>query len=55
MRYCMWTPRGTFLLLMFAEGVALLGTSNFEMIRKFPHRNVLSVDVSPCESYLVTL
>lgn len=52
--YVRWSPKGTYLLSVHPQGVALHAGPNFEIIARFPHRDVRLVDFSPDEKYLIT-
>lgn len=49
-----WSTRGSFLITLHHQGVALWGGETFKKISRFPHPKVSSVQVSPGEKYLVS-
>lgn len=52
--FVQWSPLGTFLTSIHAQGVQLWGGPSWEKIRRFAHPFVNLVDYSPNENYLVT-
>eukprot|EP00884_Botryococcus_braunii_P018580 jgi/Botrbrau1/5405/Bobra.182_1s0009.1 len=52
--FVQWSPKGSYLVTMHRQGVAIWGGSSFVRIHRFNHPNVRLVDFSPNEKYLVT-
>ncbi|CCX33645.1 Similar to Eukaryotic translation initiation factor 3 subunit B; acc. no. A7EHM8 [Pyronema omphalodes CBS 100304] len=52
--FVQWSPQGTYLTSIHAQGVQLWGGASWKRIRRFAHPFVNLVDYSPCENYLVT-
>jgi len=52
--FVQWSPNGTFLTSIHAQGVQLWGGAGWKRIRRFAHPSVNLVDFSPSEKYLVT-
>ena len=52
--FVQWSPMGTYLTSIHAQGVQLWGGKNWKRIRRFAHPFVNLVDYSPGENYLVT-
>lgn len=53
-KYMRWSPKGTYLLSVHRQGVALWAGDNWERVGRFAHNDVRLVDFSPNEKYLVT-
>lgn len=55
-QFCMWSPKGTYLLTAHQQGVFLWGgPPPFEKpVGRFEHQDVSKADFSPCEKFLVT-
>ncbi|KAM3720029.1 Eukaryotic translation initiation factor 3 subunit [Dirofilaria immitis] len=49
-----WSPNGTFFVSVHRMGVALWAGANFERFARYLHENVVMLDFSPCERFLVT-
>ncbi|VDN41422.1 unnamed protein product [Gongylonema pulchrum] len=49
-----WSPSGTFLVSIHRMGVALWAGAKFDRFARFAHENVVMLDFSPCERFLVT-
>lgn len=52
--FVQWSPLGTYLLSSHPQGVALHAGPEFEIVARFPHRDVRLVNFSPDEKFLVT-
>ncbi|KAA8910717.1 eukaryotic translation initiation factor eIF2A-domain-containing protein [Sphaerosporella brunnea] len=52
--FVQWSPLGTYLTSIHAQGVQLWGGASWKRIRRFAHPFVNLVDYSPNENYLVT-
>jgi len=52
--YVMWSPQGTYLITFHRPGVALWGGNTFEKQGRFAHANVLNINFSPQENYMIT-
>jgi translation initiation factor 3 subunit B len=52
--FVQWSPKGTFLTSMHAQGVQLWGGPNWSRQKRFMHPGVNLVDFSPNERYLTT-
>ncbi|PNS17706.1 hypothetical protein CAC42_3101 [Sphaceloma murrayae] len=52
--FIQWSPKGTYLTSMHAQGVQLWGGASWTRQKRFAHPGVNLVDYSPDESYLVT-
>ncbi|KAI5784715.1 eukaryotic translation initiation factor eIF2A-domain-containing protein [Geopyxis carbonaria] len=52
--FVQWSPLGTYLTSIHAQGVQLWGGPGWKRIRRFAHPFVNLVDFSPNENYLVT-
>lgn len=52
--FVQWSPRGSFLTSVHAQGVQLWGGKSWKRIRRFAHPFVNLVDFSPNERYIVT-
>ncbi|KAF8544181.1 eukaryotic translation initiation factor eIF2A-domain-containing protein [Trichophaea hybrida] len=52
--FVQWSPMGTYLTSIHAQGVQLWGGASWKRIRRFAHPFVNLVDYSPNENYLVT-
>jgi translation initiation factor 3 subunit B len=52
--FVQWSPLGTYLTSIHAQGVQLWGGASWKRIRRFAHPFVNLVDYSPGENYLVT-
>jgi len=52
--FVQWSPRGTYLTSMHAQGVQLWGGPNWSRQKRFAHPGVNLVDYSPDERYLTT-
>ncbi|KAF4555274.1 Eukaryotic translation initiation factor 3 subunit B [Elsinoe fawcettii] len=52
--FVQWSPKGTYLTSMHAQGVQLWGGPSWTRQKRFAHPGVNLVDYSPDESYLVT-
>jgi translation initiation factor 3 subunit B len=52
--FVQWSPMGTYLTSIHAQGVQLWGGPSWKRIRRFAHPFVHLVDYSPNENYLVT-
>ena len=50
-----WSTRGSYLITLHQQGVALWGGETFKKITRFPHPNVTGVRVSKGEKYLVSV
>ncbi len=58
----LWSPRGSFLVTLHKEGVALWGGPSFNKIQRFAHSGLIlasgelvgNVEFSPCERFLIT-
>ncbi len=50
-----WSPKGSYLCSIHAQGVQTWGGPEFGRIARFVHRGVRLFDFSPCENYLVTI
>lgn len=53
--YVTWSPYGTYLGTLHAQGIILWGGPKWEKIVKFVHPGVKLLDFSPRENYLVTV
>ncbi|XP_065199069.1 eukaryotic translation initiation factor 3 subunit B-like [Sycon ciliatum] len=53
-KYVKWSPQGTYIASLHAQGVILWGGENFSRKRRLFHPNVQMIDFSPCERYMVT-
>ncbi|EJW84691.1 eukaryotic translation initiation factor 3 subunit B [Wuchereria bancrofti] len=49
-----WSPNGTFFVSVHRMGIALWAGANFERFARYSHENVIMLDFSPCERFLVT-
>lgn len=49
-----WSTRGSYLITLHHQGVALWGGETYKKITRFPHPQVSNVQVSPGERYLVS-
>ncbi|VDN60414.1 unnamed protein product [Dracunculus medinensis] len=49
-----WSPYGTFLTSVHRMGVVLWAGEKFNRFNRFQHENVMMVDFSPCERFLIT-
>ncbi|KAH3680228.1 hypothetical protein WICMUC_000493 [Wickerhamomyces mucosus] len=54
-RYVKFSPKGTYLFSVHAQGIQAWGGKDFKQLKRFPHPNVRLIDFSPNEKYLVTL
>lgn len=52
--FVQWSPKGTYLTSMHAQGVQLWGGPQWNRQKRFAHPGVNLVDYSPNEAYLVT-
>lgn len=52
--FVQWSPQGTFLTSVHAQGVQLWGGASWKRIMRFAHPFVNLVDFSPNENYIVT-
>lgn len=52
--FVQWSPQGTYLTSVHAQGVLLWGGASWSRLRRFPHPFVNLVAFSPNEKYLVT-
>ncbi|QIX00272.1 hypothetical protein AMS68_005789 [Peltaster fructicola] len=52
--FVQWTPKGTYLTSMHAQGVQLWGGPNWSRQKRFMHPGVNLVDFSPDEKYITT-
>jgi len=52
--FVQWSPKGTFLTSMHAQGVQLWGGQSWSRQKRFAHPGVNLVDFSPNEQYLTT-
>ncbi|KAH7131954.1 eukaryotic translation initiation factor-like protein 3 subunit B [Dendryphion nanum] len=52
--FVQWSPQGTFLISMHAQGVQLWGGKAWSRQKRFAHPGVNLVDFSPNEKYVVT-
>ncbi|KAK3899279.1 eukaryotic translation initiation factor 3 subunit B [Staphylotrichum tortipilum] len=52
--FIQWSPQGTYLTSVHAQGVLLWGGASWSRLRRFPHPFVNLVAFSPNENYLVT-
>jgi translation initiation factor 3 subunit B len=52
--FVQWSPKGTYLTSMHAQGVQLWGGQNWSRQKRFMHPNVNLVDFSPDEKYITT-
>lgn len=52
--FVQWSPKGTFLTSMHAQGVLLWAGQNWAKAKRFAHPGVNLVDFSPDESFIVT-
>ncbi|KAI9594495.1 hypothetical protein BDF19DRAFT_445040 [Syncephalis fuscata] len=52
--YVQWSPRGTYLITVHRQGVALWGGRSWKKIMRFFHPGVKLIDFSPNERYMVT-
>ena len=52
--FVQWTPKGTYLTSMHAQGVQLWGGANWSRQKRFMHPGVNLVDFSPDERYMTT-
>jgi len=52
--FVQWSPKGTYLTSMHAQGVQLWGGQNWSRQKRFMHPGVNLVDFSPDERYLTT-
>ncbi|KAI6816168.1 Eukaryotic translation initiation factor 3 subunit [Hortaea werneckii] len=52
--FIQWSPKGTYLTSMHAQGVQLWGGANWSRQKRFMHPGVNLVDFSPDERYLTT-
>ena len=52
--FVQWSPLGTYLATMHAQGVQLWGGPNWQRIHRIPHRFCNLIDFSPGEKYLTT-
>uniref|UniRef100_A0A915BDB4 Eukaryotic translation initiation factor 3 subunit B n=1 Tax=Parascaris univalens TaxID=6257 RepID=A0A915BDB4_PARUN len=49
-----WSPFGTFLASVHSMGIALWAGKKFDRFIRMQHENVLMLDFSPCERFIVT-
>uniref|UniRef100_A0A0R3RJ29 Eukaryotic translation initiation factor 3 subunit B n=1 Tax=Elaeophora elaphi TaxID=1147741 RepID=A0A0R3RJ29_9BILA len=49
-----WSPNGTFFVSVHRMGIALWAGANFERFARYSHENVVMLDFSPCERFLIT-
>lgn len=52
--FVQWTPLGTYLTSMHAQGIQLWGGKSWTRHKRFPHPGVNLVDFSPNEKYVTT-
>ncbi|QDS67644.1 Translation initiation factor 3 subunit b [Venturia effusa] len=52
--FVQWTPQGTYLTSMHAQGIQLWGGKSWTRLHRFPHPGVNLVDFSPNEKYVTT-
>nr|OQO16648.1 Eukaryotic translation initiation factor 3 subunit B [Rachicladosporium sp. CCFEE 5018] len=52
--FVQWSPKGTYLISMHAQGVQLWGGPNWSRQKRFMHPGANLVDVSPDERYITT-
>lgn len=52
--FVQWSPQGTYLTSVHAQGVQLWGGASWKRIMRFAHQFVNLVDFSPNENYIVT-
>lgn len=52
--FVIWSPKGSYMLTMHQQGMALWGGESFKKLKKFAHKGAALVDFSPCERYLVS-
>ena len=50
-----WSPHGTYITTCHKSGVRLWGGENFDSAGKYEHENVIILEFSPRESFLVTV
>lgn len=50
--FIQWSPKGTYLVTLHMQGVALWGGNDFRRIRRFSHRNAQRAAFSECEKYI---
>ena len=49
-----WSPQGSYLGSFHQQGLILWGGPNWDKLQRLAHQNVLLVDFSPCERFLVS-
>jgi len=52
--FCIWSPRGSYLVTMHGPGMAVWGGKSFGKVAKLAHPGAMMIDFSPCEKYLVS-
>ncbi|ANB11070.1 Prt1p [Sugiyamaella lignohabitans] len=54
-KYVRWSPKGTYLVSIHRQGVALWGGDSWNRLGRFAHNDVRLIDFSPNEKYLISL